>query len=157
MSMAENLARWISASVHKYVLNNKGEYKLFLDGYVRTEEYKVMDLFELKIDGPLVYQYGINDFKAYVEVSILVSTIRDPIDFHKPQRMYGKAQSILLNDICVYKYGDGPEDDKSLLGTLQIKSDYAQDGVSINNFGQIEPDLPLIQGSVEAHYEMCYP
>jgi hypothetical protein len=53
----------------------------------------------------------------------------------------------------VFKYGEGPEDDETLLGCLTLRSG-KRDAIRVIHFGQISREDRLRQSAVDARYRM---
>lgn len=146
-----NLPRWILASASKYfsdvAIANNLHY--FVEGTTReTEEYQKS--IEFRMDGPDFTRLSKDYYRIDVNINILWSYNQDDEDFHETERIKGILIDA-MTDLCVYKYGDGPNDDNSLIGTLQLKQ-----AVKANNFGLIQQNTRLIQGTVEGSYSMFY-
>jgi hypothetical protein len=74
---------------------------------------------------------------------------------HSLHRGLGVAMTAFTQSISVYKYGDGPNDDQTLIGCLDLLQDERKrERVQVNNFGIIESSTMIQQGTVEGHYEM---
>jgi hypothetical protein len=147
----EHLPRWVKASVDKFIESKRGSYHLYIDANQRDTKDKP-DFFELRMDGPYVVQLSQSEYRIYIEISLEFTSTQDEKDFHKPQRMMGQALLMLAPCIPIMKYGDGSDDNsQTQLAELQ-RIDNLDSSSEINNFGQIDPNLPVIQGTVEAHY-----
>ena len=151
--MNENWPRWIFASVSQHFDGNLGDTEVFYEGKKRSAENFQTDLFEFRMDGPYYLQLSKTLWEAKIEINILAQAAIDDHDFHKVHRMVGVAATAFHPGINVFKYGDGAEDDDSLLGCLQlIQNRDNREFLSINHFGQINPDQQLMQATVEGHY-----
>jgi len=148
-----NWQRWIYASVSKYFKTVADAYPIVMhvEGAERTssEESKWM---EFRMDGPSVTELSHNCFRLNVEINILWAVHMSSRNFHEEQRLSG-ALVEAMTDICIYKYGDGVDDDDSLLGTLVLIQD-KNHPIRVNNFGQVRADSHLVQGTVESSYQM---
>jgi len=111
--------------------------------------------FEIRYDGPYYKQHTKNEHTAYIEISLLININRDNNDNLKFEILAGKLAAILRKCFPVYKYTVSPGNE--LLGYYKpINVDQDSLVVQINNFGLIEPDSKMQQGTVEAHYEMSF-
>lgn len=148
-----HVTRWITASIIKHVDGNRQDVSLYVEGATR-ETQKAPRYLEVRIDGPLQRPCGSKDEYAFdVDVDILCSTTLDEKDIYAMQKLLGIASQALNQDISVFRYGNlEGTDDNSLVGCLQLKGKLG--GIHAHDFGQIEAVTKLIQGSVEAHYEM---
>jgi hypothetical protein len=115
-----------------------------------------LDFYEVRMDGPHFEERSKGYWRVYVEISILIqSQIDDESgDFHRFYRDIGYAQQALVEAFCVYRYGDGPEDDESQVGCLKLMRDFRRNRLEAKNFGQTGPQERLMQATVEGHYEM---
>lgn len=147
-----NWTRWILASTSVYFDTNI-DLPMFLEGQERnTNDDK--NFFEFRIDGPNYTERTRDDWRVYVEINLLVQTTMIITDFHKHHKNLGVVAAPFGN-IEIFRCGNGPGDDDSLLGCLQlIQNDRTRERVVTSNFGQIEPDVKVQQGTVEGHFEM---
>jgi hypothetical protein len=120
---------------------------MFIEGTKRftDEDEKYI---EVRVDDPDFQEVSKNYFRIDVHVNILWSFNQDNEDFHEPQRMVG-VFAYAMNDICIYRYGNGIVDDSSLVGTLQLKQ-----GPTANTLGQVRSDARLMQGTIDGTYRM---
>lgn len=148
-----NYTRWITASILKWLDGRRQDVPFYIEGQVR-ETQKDSVYMEPRIDGPFQRPCGTKDeYIFYVEISILCSAKFDERDISHIQRLLGIASQALNCDIPVYKLGDTPLDDSNyLIGCLQLVG--GKDGLEAHSFGQIDATTQLIQGSVEAHYNL---
>jgi hypothetical protein len=153
MSINENWARWILASVSTYFDANRGGLPMFIEGQERdTKDEK--SLIELRIDGPWYTERTKGDWRVYVEINVLVQTTMLVRDFHNHHRNMGIVAAA-YGDIQIFRCGDGPDDDDSLLGCLKLmQNDRKRERVVTSNFGQIEPHIRVQQATLEGHFEM---
>ena len=150
-----NLSRWIFASTSKYfgevAANNNLHY--FVEGTIReTEEHQ--KYIEFRLNGPNFTQLSKGLYKLDIEINILWSFNQDDEDFHEPERIKGILIDA-MDDICVYKFGDGPYDDDSFVDTLRLKQNRRR-AICVNNFGQVRSDVRLMQGTVGGGYSMYH-
>ena len=147
-----NWTRWIMAST-SVAFDAAVDLPMFLEGQERdTKDLK--DFFEFRIDGPWYTERGRNDWRIYVEINLLVQSAMRVKDFHSHARNLGKVAAA-FTDIQIFRCGDGPDDDDSLLGCLQLsQNDRRRERVVTSNFGQIDPHIRVQQGTIEGHYQM---
>jgi hypothetical protein len=112
------------------------------------------ELLEFRMDGPMRKQPSRNYFILDIEINLLVRSFMDDTDFHKMRRSCGEVATWLAKNHCIYRYGDGPDDDNSLLGVLQLKNRTFREPVRVNHFGQIDPQYQLEEATVEASFQM---
>jgi hypothetical protein len=148
-----NWPRWIFASVSKHFQDRRGTLTFYIEGQERDSPMPT-DLLEFRMDGPYETEISKNYWDLYIEVSILIQAMKDDKDYHRIHRYCGLVAQAFTS-IPVYKYGDGVDDDQTLLGCLNLVQNVGKhERIQINHFGQIEKDTPLLQSSVEGHYRM---
>ena len=147
--MRKHWNRWIYNSISTYfsVFADANSLYLYIAG--RSDEKDKHDEFiELRISHVITSEISKNYYKINVNIDVLYSTHLIPEDGYRAQKIAGLIE-YAITDICVYKYGNGSDDDDTLLGTLQL-----QDSVESNYFGQIRPDTRLLQGVTSASLQM---
>ena len=151
----QNLARWIYASTSKYfnTIALANDLHFFVEGTNR-ETNEQQKYIEFRLDGPSITELSKNYYRLDVEINILWSFNQDDEDFHAPERLKGILMDAMQN-ICIYKFGDGPNDDDSLVNTLQLKQDQRV-VTRVSNFGQVRKDARLMQGTVEGSFNMYH-
>lgn len=145
----EAWVRWLHASINKHFLDNKGTLPMYLEGDERTLQDEA-EFYELRIDGPFIIQPQKNEYFLDVEINVLVQVHMRHDKLYNIQTAIGPIVKAFTNAICVYKYGDTPHDDDTLLSYLRLNAD----SVDINYFGIIKEDTRLIQATIEGHYRM---
>ena len=151
--LREHWPRWIFASVSKYFseIAASSDLHYFIEGTHRiTKEHK--KFIEFRMDGPNITEVSKNYFQIDVEINMLWSFNQDHENFHESQRITGILLAA-MTDICIYRYGDEFVDNDELLGTLSLRQD-KKNPIRVNNFGQIRPDVKLMQGTVEGTFRM---
>ena len=145
--MNENWPRWIQASVTKHFIDAFAGFKVFTEGSERDTD-KDKEYVEIRMDGPIARPQVNNQYELEVTPNILVTTVGVK-DTYKHRRVMGKVLAAFTNGIPVKRYGNGDQDDDSLLGCLQLKSE-----VRGNYFGQIDTVLKIEQSTVDAEYTL---
>jgi len=149
-----NWDRWIFATMSgKYKTQFESDFSIFIEGTHRGLPTNT-ELLEFRMDGPMRKQPSKGYFILGVEINLLVRSFMDDKDFHKMRRSCGMVATWLAQNHCIYRYGDGPYDDNSLLGTLQLKNRTFREEVRVNHFGQIDPQYQLEESTIEASFEM---
>jgi len=147
-----NWARWIFASVSKHFDDRKGDYELFIEGQYRNVN-PPKDFFELRMDGPYITEQNKGYFQVYVEINVLVQSHMDDTNYHRIHETTGYVSSIYTG-IKLYKFGNGPLDTQEEFGCLRLlQNTQKRNRIEINQFGQIDPKVRLMQASIEGHYE----
>ena len=149
-----NWDRWIFSSMSgDFKTEFENDNQIFIEG-THHELPNDTELLEFRMDGPQRRQAHRGQFILYVEINILVRSFMDDDDFHKMRRLVGEVATWLGQDRCIYRYGDGTDDDESLLGTLTLKNRKPYENVRVNHFGQIDPAFRIEQATVEASFEL---
>ena len=144
--------RWIYASINKHFDNHKGDLPIYIEGDERTQNDRE-DFVELRIDGPFIKTPHKGLRYLDVEINLLIQSVLDPKDLYKVQRVTGIFSHAFTNLIEVYKYGNGPIDDNTLLGCFHAQRDL-KEGIAINYFGIIRQDTRITQATIEGHYRL---
>ncbi len=149
----ENWPRWIFASVCKHFNTLRGDLPLFIEGQLRETE-GVKDFIELRVDGPDLTEVSKGYWRAYNEINVLVQSAQDESDFHRIHRNVGLVAQMFTN-IQVFRYGNGVDDTSTLLGCMKLINDFkSHEKIQIAHFGKVDAATPLLQATVEGHYEM---
>lgn len=150
--LSEHLDRWIYASCSK-TLNARLTSGFITHYEGLNKDSDPIDGVEFRLDGPRRLQVGKREWQIWVAVNILFQHTIDSKDLHKRFRIAGKIATALSDNIPVHKWGNGIEDNGDFIGCLQVIHDKFN-RIQPNHFGQIEKNLKLEQGTVEAHYQM---
>ena len=154
MSINPNWARWIFASVSKHFDDRRGVLPLYIEGQHRATS-KLKEYLELRMDGPTWNEASKGYFQGDIQINILVTAAMDEEDYHRPYRFAGQVQQAFTQTIPVFRFGDGPEDDQTFLGCLQLLQNRSDRSfVELNWFGVIDQDYQLVQATVEGHYRL---
>lgn len=149
----KNWTRWIFASVVKHFTDRRQGLTLFVEGQ-RRDTPQATTLVELRFDGPHYVEMTRDHWHIQVEINVLIQTAMDNASYHTHFANCGIVQ-VAFTDIMVYRYGNGPDDDDTLLGCLRLLQDLRdRDRVETNQLGQIDKDIPLIHATLEGHYKM---
>lgn len=140
-----NWNRWIFASISKHFDEQRQGIPIFVDqGMSEDKQY-----FEIRVDGPFWKQISKSSFQGVIEINVLCVVKKEVDDFHAIYRLTGIiSAAMMMNQINVYKYGD--PGDNSFLGCLIRMND----PIDVKNYGQIEPDVPILQSTVETTYRI---
>lgn len=149
----KNWLRWIHVSIHKHFSDamQVESIPLFIEGQHRdTRDPQVF--VELRINGPVFTEVSRNLYKVTVDVNLLLQYKMDDFDAHGMLRSEGNVLQY-VTDFAIYRFGDGVDDDGSLLGCLTLMP--FPDGIHVFQIGQIDKDLKLLQASIDASYHTC--
>ena len=156
MAINPNWSRWIFASLskHFYDAYTAAGVPLFIEGQHRDTR-QLPDFFEMRVDGPDLHEISKDCYYFRVEVNILVQSVMNDTNYHRIHQNVGVAAAAFAKAIPVYRKGNGPQDDQSFVGCLQLlQNKSSRDFLEINHFGQIDVSTKLIQATVEGHYKM---
>ena len=159
MSANPNWARWIFASLATYLkkVATENEIKALIEGVDdRTDEImEAVEHVEIAITGPFSREMSRNYYELKVGVRLLIQARMDnpPKNRYSPQRIAGIYHEAMDAVIAVYRYGDDPEDDQSLLGCLSPAKG-RNDALRVFHFGQMTPTDRLRQSMVDCWYVM---
>jgi hypothetical protein len=158
MAVAErNLARWIFSSVAAHF--EPVSAGLLLPYYVEGVDERSEDIVrdsrtELRITGPFIREMGPSDYRVDVTVNILLTQQMAIVgaDAYSIVGWAGRFQRSMLSGIPIYKFGDGADDDGTLIDCLRVAGPTKE--VKIFHFGQISNTDRLRQSEVDAEYTM---
>ena len=150
--MNEHWPRWIFASISKHFDANRGSLKLHIEGQYRDTRSE-QDFIELRLNGPEFTELSKNYWRIRVRVNVLVQSVKNETNFHRIHTNVGIVVKA-FDTINIKKYGDGVDDDDSLLGCLKLVQEPGDEPVAVHHFGQVDPSTQLVQAAVEGLYEM---
>ena len=151
--------RWIFASTADYFkqVADGIELPILIEGIDEREAEKMRanDHVEFRINGPAVSELSRGYFRLDVDVNLLLTSMmggqtKNAYDIVQQAGVFLQAAG---GPIPVLKWGEGPDDDESLLGCLTLRSD-KRDAIRVIHFGQIGRDDRLRQSAVDARYRM---
>lgn len=151
-----NWGRWITASVAHEFMDDFGSsgYKVIADGQILPESTDEKGQLELRIDGPAATrqpssgEYVLEDIYINCHAHVYNSEV-----FDEERRIAGLLEVWLGRDHCIYRYGDGIDDDFTFVGALVLQTRGRLDGVKSHFFGKEEHEN-IEQLSVEANFNM---
>lgn len=150
------IQRWVKASMVKQIKDLLGGKNTFIEGMDRMTS-KVANHFEVRLDGPYYKACGSRgEWRAFIELNILVNTTRDEKNIFLQDNMKGVAVAALSRAFCIYRTGnEGKEDgdDGTLFGHMMLDT---KDEIKASEFGMIDTNTEVFQAVVEAHYEMYF-
>ena len=148
--MKQYLPRWIKASVYKHFDDRKQGVPLFLEGDKRSTNEK-QAYAELRMDGPFFKKLTAIEWNVYIEVNVLVQTIRKREKLYTNSTNSGIIAEAFTDHIDIYRYGGELVDDESFVGCLNLNMD-GKRPLTIRDVGESRPTEPLNQTQVEGHY-----
>lgn len=149
MSLKIDLPKWIFASSAKHFEDNISGITTFVEGTERDLSGKT-DWIEIRIDGPNIREVSNDVLIVESEINLLVATHMAVDAPFKHVINIGKAAEA-FTDFQIYKYGD----DKSALEVFRLQPlEDLKEKIAITNMGQIDPNLKLLQATIEGHFRM---
>ena len=148
-----NWSRWTFASICKHFNDHKQSLVMFIENQLRNTR-TLKDFIELRIDGPRFVEMSKDYWEVFVEVNVLIQSTLDDKDYHRIERDIGIVVAAFTG-IYVYRLGDGPEDNQSLLGCLHLVQEKSnREYLQVYRLGQIDKTNQIVQAVVEGHYRM---
>jgi hypothetical protein len=155
-----NWTRWIWASVGKHFLVNvatPNSIPFLVEGIDErdTTFMESPDRAELRINGPDTRELSAGYWRLWVEINVLVTTYMDgqQKNAYTLESNLGLFHEAADTVIPVFRYGDGVDDDGTLLGCLSPRTG-KNDSLRIVHFGQLNRTERLKQGVVDGRYVM---
>lgn len=148
--MIEHLPRWLFSSITKHISAAVPNYPIFIEGQHRLIERVAQDHIEIRVDGPYLSELSKGYWRISVEINVIIHSVMNDKNFHRKWVTVGAVVKA-MDTIPVY------DSESKLIGCLRRKESprgVRGDWISVNHFGQIEPQTHLEQSSVEAHYMM---
>ncbi len=158
--------RWIIASLYSH-FHQSIEVEQGLQTHMTGERFDLKfrknTHCEVRVDGPRFKEISKGLFYVYLEVNIFVSVNmgNETPTTSKKHQLYGmaieqgKVLKALSQAIPILKLGSGINDTGEQLCCLTLSTASGRkDMIEINNYGQIDQNVPLQQSSLEAHYFM---
>lgn len=137
--LTEELIEQISRSVYTHITEGITGTKLYIEGEPRDTS-KFTEFMEVRMDGPWLRSSGSGTWLFEFEMNVLIQTpSRD--NLYALEKLAGKAFVVLAKDISIT--------DKTCSRLVTNNRQKLQ----LNRFGQIEADIPVLQGTVEARHE----
>lgn len=148
MAIRDGIVKWVFASACKHFTDNISGLTTLVEGADRPTGAQT-DWCEIRVDGPWIREISKDYLKISTEINILVGTVFDPTNLYHESENINKIVAA-FTDFDVYKYGD----DSSLICRLKLKplSDL-RERLEISKFGRIDPAIPLLQSTIEGHYQ----
>jgi hypothetical protein len=156
--MDANLARWTVASIAVYFKSVADGLSLtfFVDGVDEREPDTMREEHaELRVSGPMVRELSHNYWRIHVDINILLTdqmkmSTESAYDIN---HWGGTFLTAMTEPIPVYRYGDGADDDGSLVGCLTQRRGFSEP-TRLIHFGQISREDRIRQAVVDGRFEM---
>jgi hypothetical protein len=153
--MNEHWPRWVFASMSKHFADHFAAQTppvpLFVEGDDRDTAL-LQKFSEFRMDGPRIREQSKGYWEVYVPVNILIQTSMNDKDAHLHRKQMGIAASGFARTISIFKYGNGVDDDQTLLLCMTLMGDKSNP-LQVKDFGQVDTTVRLQQATVEGHYK----
>jgi hypothetical protein len=143
----QNWLRWITHSVNKHFVDNKGSLNALTEQESLEEKNAVANQIEIRILDPAFVELGKTAAEGSLLINILVQTVKSETTLYKHEQNIGEAVAAFALCIPILKKGTEAGDDGASIGNLQRGN-----SMEIRHFGQPEADVPLLQSTVESRY-----
>lgn len=147
----ENWARWIFASCTTFFDSKKGNLFLRVDAEEeptpRPEDYA-----EMRFNGPFYTEQYRDYWKLEIHINVLIEIVINQTDDQKIFRTVAIVEKMFDRCIPIYKYGDSIVDDRTIQLGVLTRIPVGKHDIVTNHFGQITPDMRMLQSTVEGHY-----
>ncbi len=152
-----NLEQWIFLSAVEFFrqrIEIDAELKYFVEGEHRSTD-KDLEYVEFRMDGPSSEEVSKNYWFHNVEINLAISVIKNE-DIGRIHKIGGQVKAGFNKEIPVFKYGKDtdPENNGSLIGCLQLRTDFRERAIVLAHFGQLDPNLNILQATVEGHFRL---
>lgn len=146
--MNPNLGRWLKSSIAKY-LKDVATVPAIVEGLDdRSPAFmEAPDRIEIRVNGPFTKELSAGYFRVTADVNVLVNSAMANKNAYTLDNILGTLHGAMDSAIGVFRFGDGPDDDQTLIGCLTPQSP-----IRTIHFGEITPGLK--QGEVDARYTM---
>lgn len=157
MNINPKWARWIKASTAKHfgdIFDGESIISLIEGENRNTGDLK--EWFEIRVDGPEYRKITKTQFELYCELNVLCCFVPNGKDnAYRIHDLTGLAATGFVNEIPLRQYGPSsdPDNDGSHFGCLRLNKG-RREAVKTSVFGELRPDTPLIQATVEGHYKV---
>lgn len=145
--MNPNWPRWIWASVSKWFSDIiTPNIPMYVEGDDRGTGL-LATYTEFRMDGPTGKEQNKGIWALYIAINVLVVVKKNETDTHTQFKIQGQVTNAFTQVIPIYRYGD----DDGFIDCLTLRTDN-RNGIIISQFGQISPDLNVLQSTIEGHY-----
>lgn len=144
----KNWPRWVSSSIAKSFVNTLSPKYVYVEDAKRPTNEN-LDRFELRGNSPEIEELQKDYFSIKTYINLLVQVAKDASDVYKLDRFIGEGRLAFKNGIEVFKLGNGPDDDGSSLGCIQLISP-----ITVSVFGQVDPTTSVLRATLESDYQM---
>lgn len=149
MAANKHWPRWILASFSKWFDDHREGIEMYVEGD-DPNTAALSDYFEFRTNGPMMEEFSKGFWRLDVVVNLLVVSKRNDRSTHTLPTNLGILSAAFETNIPVYKFGNGVDDDRTvLLGCMVLV-----DTIEVSQLGQVAPDIKELQAMVQGHYRM---
>lgn len=152
----KNWPRWIFASIadHFKAAADENEIPLLIEGIEdrTSEKIRKISHAELRVNGPVVRELSKNYFYLTVNVNVILQSMmteENGYDIIQDCGVFLEA----MGPFDVFKHGNGPEDDGTFLGCLDLRTD-VNEAVFVAHFGQLNQETRIRESMVGGKYQI---
>ena len=154
----KNLPRWIFSSVvwHFKTIADDNNIPYFVEGIDERDPNSMnQSHVEIRVTGPEIKEISNEYYNVEVVINFLLTSLMDMTGSRAYEiiNWCGILSDEMNSPIPIYKYGDGAEDDDSLINCLRIRKNKS-DSVKIYHFGQVSKTDRVRQSEIDAVYDM---
>lgn len=156
--MNVNLARWTMASIAVYfkAVSDNISLTFFVEGVDEREEDTMRtEHAELRINGPFVREISHGYWRVHLDINVLLTDQMkmSTEDAYNINRWGGEFLKAMTENIPIYRFGTGADDDGTLVGCLTQRTGFSEPARLIH-FGQISREDRIRQAAVDGRFEM---
>lgn len=156
--MDVNLARWTMSSIAVYFKTVADTLSLtfFVEGIDERDPNTMrVEHAELRVNGPLVCEVSKGYWRVHIDINILLTDYMDMSteSAYDINQWGGEFLAAMLDPIPIYRFGDGGNDDDSLVGCLITRKGLSEPARLVH-FGQISKEDRIRQAAVDGRFEM---
>jgi len=156
--MESNLARWTMASIAVYfkAVANTISLAFFVEGVDEREPDTMrQEHAELRVSGPYVCELSHNYWRVHIDINVLLTDYMkmSTENAYDINRWGGVFLAAMTENIPVYRFGDGSNDDGSLVGCLTQRKGFSEPARLIH-FGQVSREDRIRQAVVDGRFEI---
>ena len=156
--MDANLARWLQASLAVYfgAIATGLSLTFFVEGVdERDEDTMQVEHCELRVNGPFIREISRSYWRVHVDISILLTDYMrmSTEDAYDINRWGGAFLVAMVENIPIYRHGNGAGDDGTLVGCLTQRTG-SSEPARLVHFCQISPEVRIRQAVVDGRFEM---
>jgi len=153
-----NLARWTMASIAVYFKGVAETIGLtfFVEGVDEREPDTMrQEHAELRVSGLAAREVSRNYWRVHIDINVLLTDYMkmSTEDAYDINRWGGVFLAAMMENIPIYRFGGGLDDDGTLVGCLTQRKGFSEPARLIH-FGQVSREDRIRQAVVDGRFEM---